>query len=56
MGDRENQIKRELFALKIELNSFYGVGASESERSRKIFDRVRELRDELKNLNLSNEK
>ena len=55
MADRKKQIEFELCLLKLELNAFYGAGPSEIIRTEKIFNRVRELRAELKNLNLSNE-
>ena len=48
MSKRENQIRQELAILKIDLNSNYGVGRYESERCQKIFDRIFELKEELK--------
>ena len=50
MSDREKQIKLELFLLKIELNSNYGVGEREWNRCKKIFDRTMELRNELEKI------
>ena len=51
MSKRENQIRQELAILKIDLNSNYGVGRYESGRCQKIFDRISELKEELKSLN-----
>jgi chromosome segregation ATPase len=47
---RIDQINRELFMLKIDLNSNYGVGESEIKRFDEINNRVSELRDELEKL------
>jgi hypothetical protein len=51
MSKRENQIRQELAILKIDLNSNYGVGRYEAERSQKIYDKMVELKEELKSLN-----
>ena len=48
MNKRKNQIQQELAILKIDLNSNYGVGRFEEERCKKIFDRMIELKEELK--------
>ena len=47
---RKQQIQHELFILKLELNSFYTTGQAEVIRCNKIFKRVDELRQELKEL------
>jgi acetolactate synthase small subunit len=47
---RIDQINRELFMLKIDLNSNYGVGESEVKRLTEINERVVELKEELKKL------
>ena len=51
MSKRENQIRQELAILKIDLNSNYGVGRYEVKRCQKIFDKIIELKEELKSLN-----
>ena len=51
MSKRENQIRQELAILKIDLNSNYGVGRYEEKRCQKIFDKIIELKEELKSLN-----
>ena len=60
MSKRENQIRQELAILKIELNSKlpypygksnYGAGRYEEESCQKIFDKIVELKEELKSLN-----
>lgn len=50
MEDRKKQIELELFVLKLELNSFYGVGQAEVERCERISKRTSELREELNQL------
>ncbi len=50
MSKRENQIRQELAFLKIEMNSKYGSGSYEV-GDEKIFDRITELKEELKLLN-----
>ena len=51
MSKRENQIRQELAILKIDLNSNYGVGRYEEEKCQKLFDKIVELKEELKSLN-----
>lgn len=48
---RIDQINTELFVLKLELNSNYGLGPSELERCTKIQERRTELLNELAELN-----
>ena len=56
MSKRENQIRQELAILKIDLNSNYGVGRYNEERCQKIFDKIAELKEELKSLNQNKDK
>ena len=52
MSKREKQIRQELAILKIELNSNYGfVIDIEAERYQKLYDKIVELKEELKSLN-----
>jgi len=53
--ERIKEINLELFLLKIDLNSNYGVGSSEVIRCERIFKRVGELRSELTLLNQNKE-
>jgi hypothetical protein len=47
---REQQIRTELFLLKMELNSFYGIGQQEVDRCDKIYAKARELNTELESI------
>ena len=51
MSKREKQIRQELAILKIELNSNYGFIEIEAERYQKLYDKIVELKKELKSLN-----
>lgn len=51
MSKREKQIRQELAILKIELNSNYGFIDIEAERYQKLYDKIVELKKELKSLN-----